>query len=312
MKHLLNLRAVIAFALILFAQNGIMHDAAACACGCGIFDVGTSLMLPNSTGGMVYLEYDYMNQNKNYHADGSAPADGNPDKDIQTSYVTLGGQYFFNRNFGVQVDIPLVFRHYISADDDGNVGTVDKTAIGDIRLKGIYTGFSDDMTTGLIFGLKLPTGPTLDPGFDFDTDIGTGSTDLLLGIYHLSDLSSYHLWTAFAQVMLNEPVLTENDYIPGNEIDAVYGVYYHGINLSPQSNLVPMLSLKASFKASDHGMNGDEQNTGYTRFMVTPAVEANIGALKLYVDVSVPFYQYFAGNQLTPDYLLKTMVAYYF
>jgi hypothetical protein len=303
---------VIIFILLLILQNSLAEGAQACACGCGIFDVGTSLMLPNSTGGMVYLEYDTMNQNKNWHAANAAPADGNPDKDIKTSYVTLGGQYFFNRNYGVQIDVPLVVRHYESVDDDGNFGAFDKTAIGDIRLKGIYTGFSEDMTTGLIFGLKLPTGPTLTPGFDFDTDLGTGSTDLLLGLFHLQDLSSNHLWTAFSQVLLNEPVLTENDYIPGNELDAVYGVYYHGLTLSPQSNLVPMLEVKASFKASDHGMNGDEQNTGYTRLMVTPALEANIGALKLYVDVSVPFYQYFVGNQLTPDYLLKTMVAYYF
>ena len=30
----------------------------ACACGCGVFDVGTASMLPQGPGGMAWLEYD--------------------------------------------------------------------------------------------------------------------------------------------------------------------------------------------------------------------------------------------------------------
>ena len=37
----------------------------ACACGCGVFDVGTSSMLPQGTGGVAWFEYDYQNQNRN-------------------------------------------------------------------------------------------------------------------------------------------------------------------------------------------------------------------------------------------------------
>ena len=40
--------------------------AFACACGCGVFDVGTGTMIPNGTGGTVWLEYNYMNQNQNW------------------------------------------------------------------------------------------------------------------------------------------------------------------------------------------------------------------------------------------------------
>ncbi len=38
----------------------------ACACGCGVFDVGTSSMLPQGPGGMVFAEYDFMDQNMNW------------------------------------------------------------------------------------------------------------------------------------------------------------------------------------------------------------------------------------------------------
>ena len=39
------------------------------------------------------------------------------------------------------------------------------------------------MSKGLIFGMKLPTGTYTAPGFDRDTQPGTGSTNLLLGNY---------------------------------------------------------------------------------------------------------------------------------
>ena len=47
----------------------------------------------------------------------------------------------------------------------------------------MYTGFFKDMSTGVIFGLKLPTGTYTAPGLDRDTQIGSGSTDLMLGGY---------------------------------------------------------------------------------------------------------------------------------
>ena len=48
---------------------------------------------------------------------------------------------------------------------------------------GMYTGFSNDMSKGIIFGVQLPTGNYTAPGFDRDTQIGTGSTDLILGAF---------------------------------------------------------------------------------------------------------------------------------
>src|SRR5271154_94625 len=70
----------------------------ACACGCGVFDVGTSSMFPEGQGGMVFLEYDYQDQNQNWHGTSSAPAANNDDKEIRTHFVTLGLQYMFDRS----------------------------------------------------------------------------------------------------------------------------------------------------------------------------------------------------------------------
>jgi hypothetical protein len=49
---------------------------------------------------------------------------------------------------------------------------------------GMYTGFFSDLSTGVMFGLKFPSGVYTAAGLDRDTQIGTGSTDLILGAFH--------------------------------------------------------------------------------------------------------------------------------
>ena len=84
----------------------------ACACGCGIFDVGTSSMLPVGAGGMAWIEYDYQNQVNNWNGHTSVPASYNPDKKLETSWYTPGFQYMFNRNWGIQAELPIADRFF--------------------------------------------------------------------------------------------------------------------------------------------------------------------------------------------------------
>ena len=64
-------------------------------------------------------------------------------------------------------------------------GGLDFNTIGDIRIMGMYTGLSEDMSTGLLAGAKFPSGSWTYPHANRDTQIGSGSADLLLGAYHL-------------------------------------------------------------------------------------------------------------------------------
>ena len=84
----------------------------------------------------------------------------------------------FNRDWGVSIELPYEHRYFKT--DNGDTGTPDiqsfvHDAIGDMRIQGIYTGFSPDMSTGLDFGLKLPTGDYTYPNFDRDTEIGSAA-----------------------------------------------------------------------------------------------------------------------------------------
>jgi hypothetical protein len=78
---------------------------------------------------------------------------------------------------------------------------------GDLEVMGMYTGFFTDLSTGIIFGLRLPTGPYSTPGFDRDNQIGSGSTDLLLGAFHRGLLAGDNAWQYFSHVMWRQPFL---------------------------------------------------------------------------------------------------------
>src|SRR6202000_2764187 len=69
--------------------------ALACACGCGVFDVSSSPTMAGDGKGSIFFEYDFLNQNKNWSGDHSAPTENNDDKRIRTSFYNIGGQYMF-------------------------------------------------------------------------------------------------------------------------------------------------------------------------------------------------------------------------
>ncbi len=285
--------------------------AFACACGCGVFDVGTSSMFPNGEGGMAFLNYDYQNQNQNWSGTSSAPGANNDDKKIETHFVTVGLQYMFSRSWGAQLEIPFANRTFDSA---ANAGSLNWTGLGDIRLKAIYAGFSEDLSSGLSFGLKLPTGSYNHTealgGIDRDTQIGSGSTDLLLGGWHRARFGSSH-WNWFAQAELDVPTLKQGDYRPGMEADAAAGIYYDGLSVG-RVKISPVAQIIGSVRGRDNGAAAAPDDSGYERVIVAPGLEFNFHPVKFYADVELPVYQNVRGNQLVAPALFKLTVSYMF
>jgi len=278
----------------------------ACACGCGVFDVGTAAMLPTGKGGEIFTEYDFMDQNQNWHGTSKASADDNDDKRIRSSFITTGFQYMFNSDWGIRTEIPYVGRRVVT-DSDDNV----HSSIGDIRIRGIYSGFSPDMSTGITYGLKLPTGDYTYKGFDRDTNIGSGSTNLLLGAYHVGGLTTDRSWNWFINGQLDEPTLTHSGYRPGSEINTAIGTYYDELYIG-NVKVTPIAQAIGSTRWHDSGINSDPDNSGYNRVLISPGLETNIGNIKLYGDVELPVYQNVKGNQLVAPELFKLIVSYSF
>lgn len=290
----------------------LMPGAAwACACGCGVFDVATSSMFPTDAGGTVFLNYDYQDQKHNWSGTSSAPNANNDDKKIETHFVTLGLQYMFSRSWGAQVELPFANRTFDSA---GNAASLNWTGLGDLRLKGIYTGFSEDLSSGLTFGVKLPTGSfshTMSFGdIDRDTQIGSGSTDVLLGGFHRDRFGASH-WNWFAQAELDLPTLTQGDYRPGFEADAAAGIYYDGLALG-RVKISPVAQVIGSWRDHDHGAAAAPADSGYERVLLSPGIEFHLHPVKIYADVELPVFQNMNGNQLTAPVLFKLSVSYMF
>jgi hypothetical protein len=283
-----------------------------CACGCGVFDVATSAMFPEHAGGMVFLEQDFMDQNQNWSGTSSAPAADNADKRIRTNFWTAGVQYSFNRAWTAELDVPYWDRLFVTQDDSGGIGSYHHSALGDVRLKGLYTGFSPDLSTGVSFGVKLPTGDSTYPYFDPDVQIGTGSTDLLLGAYHRGRLRADQRWSWFSSAQWDKPVAHKSSYRPGAEVDGVLGTYYEGWRFGSSLHLAPILQLVGTYRAHDGGSQGDPQNTGYTRGLLTPGLELDYGRMRLYADVARALYTNVSGNQLVARTLFKVSVSVQF
>jgi hypothetical protein len=289
---------------------GMPGAALACACGCAIFDVGTSTLLPAGPGGTLFLEWDYLDQNRNWSGDSTAPKAANDDKNIRSNFYLLGGQYMFNDSWGVMAEVPYTERHFVTADS-GSPETFDHGALGDVRLMGVYSGFSPDMSTGVIAGVKLPTGDNTFRNFDPDVEIGSGSTDLLLGAYHTGTFDTAGDFQWFAQVMWQHEIATQRHYRPGSEVNGAIGASYANWHLGPTASLAPVLQVVASYRGQDGGI-GDPANTGYTRLLVSPGLALSAANWKLYADVEMPFYQHVTGNQLVAPAAVKLIASYSF
>ena len=300
----------------------------ACACGCGVFDVATSSMLPNGQGGMAYLQYDYQDQNRNWSGYSQAPAANNGDKEIETHFITAGFQYMFNDSWGLKFELPYDYRTFKTISDapGSPVATVKWGALGDIRLEGIYTGFFPDQSAGVTFGLKLPTGDwTHENAYgdvDRDSEIGTGSTDILLGGFYRGNITKDEKWDWFAQGLLDVPVLTQVQYRPGVELDAAAGIDYKGFSLG-RVQISPVAQAIFSYRSSDSGANasgGANDNdgpipgpdSGYQRLMLSPGIEFHIHPVMIYADAEFPVFQHFTGNQMAASVLYKLSVSYMF
>jgi hypothetical protein len=324
------------FAMYVFiAGAAVLAPGAArgCACGCGVFDVGTSSMFPHDAGGMIFVNYDFQDQDRNWSNTGPAPAQNNGDRQIRTDFTTYGLQYMFNRSWGIQVEIPYVFRDFktLGGPTGQQVVPLKWNTLGDIRLEGLYTGFSDDLSSGLTFGVKLPTGDFSHEDayddIDRDTEIGTGSTDILLGGYHLHRLTHDGRFTWFAQALLDVPALIQDQYRPGVELDAAAGIYYrgwtfHGLMITPLAQILGSIRTSDSGNYSSGGIYDQNDNppanpvggrsSGYQRVLLSPGIELHLHKVTVYADAEFPVVQDFVGNQLVAPFLFKMYVSYMF
>ena len=147
---------------------------------------------------------------------------------------------------------------------------------------------------------------------DRDSEIGTGSTDVLLGGFHRGSVTKDNRVSWFAQALLDVPTLTQAHYRPGVELDTAAGLYYNQLSLG-RVRITPVAQVIASERTSDTGRQRVQSHRlRLPAHHALPGVEFHLHPVSLYADVELPVFQDFRGNQLAASALFKVILSYHF
>lgn len=296
--------------------------ASACStCGCSLNSDWSSQGYATSTGLHLGVREDYFDQSRLMHGTGTVSAGTftyPTDQEVQRKTINhttlLSADYNFSRYWGISAQLPYTDRHHQTiAGGDTGVSTSDARGIGDLRLLARYQGFSDDAGLGLQFGVKLPTGrftqnfaagPQAGQPLDRGLQLGTGTTDALIGIYkfgYLSDSLAY-----FGQAMAQIALDARDGFRPGNSLNIDFGVRYLGLR-----RVIPQLQLNIHSEQRESGRQSDRPNSGATYAYLSPGIGVKLTSrLNAFAFVQLPVWQRVNGLQLEPRRLWSLGVQY--
>jgi hypothetical protein len=315
-----NMKPVLsaAIAAVLFASPVIAN--ACSSCGCTLSTDWDSQGLAVKPGLRFDLRYDYINQTQLRSGRHAVDRDDVPlpnEREIELGtinrYTTLGVDYS-RGDWGVNLELPYVYRtHSTYPEDETELSYSRSSSIGDARLTFRYVGASAQKNLGLQFGLKLPTGSHdvefhagSEAGEPLDRGLqpGTGTTDLLAGVYQFGPISQN--FDYFAQAELQVALDSSDGFRPGTGVNLNIGFRYLA-----SERFVPELQINARRAWRDSGANSDRENSGGSLVNLSPGLSIKLGErLSGFAFVQVPLTQYVNGLQLAPHYSVSVGARY--
>ena len=217
----------------------------------------------------------------------------------------LGLSHAFAPDWNLSVQIPVVSRDHLHIHHHQGVPIPenwDFTRLGDIRV--LTHVRLDDWapaggTTGLIGGIKLPTGSIKVRNGDGDLaerslQPGSGSTDLIAGGFISGHLTKTN-W--HAQLRWQHAVMEREDYRPGDQVALDAGISY------PLGSVHALAQVNLLWRGHDRGANAEPDDSGGRYIYFSPGLAWSIGRdVQLYGLVQLPLYQHVRGTQLTADW----------
>ncbi len=321
-----------AFASLLIASFASGHAFACASCGCSLNSDFSAQGLSTGGGWSADLRYDYLNQNQlragtkkisatdasnAINTQTNAPAE--VEQFTKNNYLTATFDYNNAKAWGVSVLLPHISRSHSTLGTGSDGTTFDPangaygssaSGMGDVKVIGRYFGFSEEKNFGIQFGVKLATGkkdqvsssgnPTpVDPGLQ----VGTGTTDVILGAYRFDTLSQN--WDYFTQAsfqgVAKSSMMAGGSYKPGSSMNLNAGIRYQGFE-----RIIPTLQINGRYARPDSGDAADTYATGGRLVYLTPGVMVPITEkFSAYGNVQLPIYQNVNGIQLAPKYILS-------
>lgn len=317
MKHRLKAAALLA--------GCIWHPIAlACSsCGCSLNSDWSSQGYTTAGGLHIDARYDYFDQSQlrsgthGVSRDAIAlPAGQEIQNDTINRNLVAGVDYSPSREWGMSLQIPWFDRPHSTYDEsDTMLSRSHSRGLGDMRIIGRYQGFQPDLSIGVQFGLKLPTGrinDTFDSGplvgeiVDRGLQLGTGTTDLLVGVYSVRSLGATFGW--FGNLLLQQPLNFRKQFKPGTGLNLTMGLRYTGVL---PADLSPQLQLNVRAEKRESGVNADVANSGATLAYLSPGVGFKLTErLDGFAFVQVPVYQRVNGLQLLPRFFTSVGLRY--
>ncbi|MEI7531193.1 MAG: TonB-dependent receptor [Betaproteobacteria bacterium] len=325
-------------ALMLWALVMSFRTMACASCGCSLNSDWGTQGLSTQAGWSLDERYDYLNQNQLWSGTGKISpraalntintqtnSSAEVEKFTKTQTLTSALDYNDGESWGVSLVVPYVNRSHSTLGTDsldgysaGPTTSYDSqaTGMGDIRIIGRYYGLLEQKNFGVQLGFKLPTGKTnqlandgvsvVDPGLQ----IGTGTTDLILGAYYHNNWNDN--WGYFGQVLyqtaLNLSTMAAGSYKPGNSLNLNVGVRYENYDW-----IMPTLQINSRVVKADSGDAADSYATGGTLIYLTPGAIFPVGQkTTIYSNIQIPIYQNVNGIQLIPQYIFSVGARFSF
>jgi len=308
-------------AVVLSVTAGSAPGLACSVCGCSLSSDWAAQGYSMMYGLQADVRYEYYEQSDlrrgTQGADRSAftlPNDQEIQQGTLNRNVWLDLDYVGNPAWGVTVQLPYHDRfHSTVAAGDVAVSTSQASGLGDVRLLGRYQHFGLQNSYGLQFGLKLPTGrfdqnfatgPQAGAPLDRGLQLGTGTTDVLVGVSYFT--RPRDSLGCFAQVMLDQSLASKDGFRPAASL-ALNG----GVRFLTTGWLTPQVQLNVRWDGRETGANSDQANSGDTMIYVSPGMTADLGhRLHAFTFVQLPLYQRVNGLQLEPRWLLSLGFRY--
>ncbi|HWA86746.1 MAG TPA: hypothetical protein VG710_11015 [Opitutus sp.] len=293
-----------------------LPPARACSvCGCSLSSDWAAQGYPMMPGLQLGLRYEYFDQTDLRAGTRSvdrAALEFPRDEEIQQHTLNrntwLDLDYVASRRWGFVLQVPFHDRFHTTIDEgETDLSASDASGLGDLRVLARWQKFTLSRSLGFQFGLKLPTGrfdqafasgPTAGELLDRGLQLGTGTTDLLLGVSWFSRPTP-RLGT-FAQLQLDQPLAARDGFLPSASATLSGG--FRWLNAT---RFTPQLQLNVRWETREHGREADTPNSGNTLAYLSPGVTAGLGAnTTAFVFVQLPVYQRVNGLQLEPHSLL--------
>ena len=291
----------------------------ACAtCGCTLSaDAATGYSA--GAGWRLNLQYDFLDQDqlrKGTRAVGGVPDGNELEQYTLNRYFTAGLGYSPDARWSIDLRIPYVVRSHATYGEFDSAQPLPplsgsrSSSLGDIKVVGSYQGLLPTRNLGLQLGLKLPTGQSgtevkfnsgPDAGMPLDASLqpGTGSTDVIVGVYYFQAISQDFDVIAngqFQRAVARRHDQPGNDFRPGDSSTVNVGLRYVA-----HSRWVPQLQLNLLRKGADRGALADEPNSAGTVAYLSPGLTARLpNRLQVFGFAQLPVHAKLDGYQLFP------------